>query len=115
MKRLTLLTLLVAATAAQAEVVTLSWNPVTDTRVTGDPKGKYVVSWGNATGVYDKGTAEVTHPTVTVKTPNLGKGAWFFAAKACNADKSQCSAWSNEATTTLLGPIGAPAGLTLKK
>jgi hypothetical protein len=100
--------LLVSTTAASAEVAKFTWNPVVDDRV-----AVYVLSWGNATGVYDKGSVEVAAPTVTALTADLGAGTRFFAVKACNADKSLCSDWSNEVKVVFKGPIVPPAGMKL--
>ena len=114
----TLAVLALLAVPASADVFRLAWDPVDDVRVQGDPAaspavlpGIYEVCWGNATKVYDKGCAAVTSPAVTAATPELGKGTWFFAVKACQADKALCSPWSNEVSRKVLGPIAAPSGM----
>jgi hypothetical protein len=105
--------LLLAPAQGVAGAVTGTWNPVDDARV-----GVYVLAWGGASaasgGVYAKGNVEVAHPTVTAKTPNLSAGKYYFAVKACKADKSECSAWSNEVAVTVLGPIPVPSNLNIR-
>jgi hypothetical protein len=104
--------LLLAPALGVAGVVTGTWNPVDDARV-----GVYVLAWGTSSaasgGSYAKGAVEVVHPIVTAKTPDLEAQKYYFAVKACTADKSECSAWSNEVAVTVLGPIPVPANLTI--
>jgi hypothetical protein len=100
--------LLISAATASAEVAKFTWDPVVDDRV-----AVYVLSWGNATNVYDKGSVEVAAPLVIASTADLSAGTRFFAVKACNADKSLCSDWSNEVKVVFKGPIVPPAGMKL--
>lgn len=98
---------------AGAEVVTFGWDPVDDARV-----GVYVLAWGNHSvaegGKYAVGEVAVLAPATTATTPDLAAQPWFFAVKACTADKSLCSDWSNEVRVDMLGPISPPAGLRLQ-
>jgi hypothetical protein len=99
---------------AWADVFTLTWNPVNDARVT-----QYVLAWGFETLVYDKGAIDVAQPGTMAVTPDMARainnGIRFFAVKACNADKSMCSAWSNEVRVEmLLGPISYPTSLRIE-
>jgi hypothetical protein len=106
--------LLTAPLVASADIFKLGWDyPVPDARV-----GKFVIAWGvksiNDGGTYGAGKVEVPADARVASTPNLGKGVYFFAVKACTADGTLCSAWSNEVSGTALGPIGAPAGFKLE-
>ena len=105
--------LLISAATASAEVVTFTWDPVVDDRV-----AVYVLGRGSAPaakgGVYKSASIEVKAPSVSATTPDIPAGTFYFAVKACNADKSLCSAWSNEVKVVVKTvPIAPPTGLKI--
>lgn len=104
---------LLSSLQAAADVATFTWSPVDDARV-----GVYVLGWGNkpaaSKGIYGVGSVDAAAPAVTATTPDITKGVYYFAVKACTADKSLCSDWSNEVQVDMLGGIAIPPGLTLE-
>jgi hypothetical protein len=104
--------LLVSAATASADVFKFSWGAVEDSRV-----ASYVLAWGKKSvtngGVYGVGSVEVPVGTTTATSPDMEIGTYYFAVKACNADKTLCSDWSNEVVASAAGPISVPPGLKL--
>lgn len=101
----TLVSILLTPGIAAAAEIELAWDAVDDDRV-----GVYEVHWGEASGDYQW---ETQSPTTGAKIEGLVEGrTYYFAAKACTADSTLCSDFSQELTATIAE--GAPsAGFTL--
>ncbi len=94
---------LIAAGVAQGAVigeVNLAWNPVSDSRVAG-----YQIRYGTSSRQYGSSLA-VSGTSATVSGLKSGT-TYFFAAFACEKGGTNCSAPSNEVSTTI--PYAAPA------
>ena len=100
-KLITLLSICMAgvAGAAVAGDVQLAWDAVSDSRV-----GVYQVHYGETSGQYQS-QVPATSPGVAVTGLQPGH-TYYFAARACTQDASNCSAFSNEVSTTV--PYPAP-------
>ena len=84
--------------ALAADKFGVEWDAVDDSRV-----GKYVVGIGPTTGNYTDEVV-VDAPTVRVNVPDLGFNTYWVAVKACTADRTLCSQWSNEVNESPLIP-----------
>jgi PKD repeat protein len=83
--------------SAYAGEVQLSWVPASDGRV-----AVYEVHYGLQSGNYMKW---VDATTSTASIPELQNNQiYFFAIKACNTDRSRCSAFSSEVSIKVLTP-----------
>lgn len=96
-----LLILATSAVMAQEPVVNVEWDPVADSRV-----GLYVIGIGSEPGRYDD---FVKTSETQAGIPDLGLDTYYIAARACKADESLCSDWSNEISH--VNPIGTPGNL----
>lgn len=97
---------------ASANVVKFSWDPVNDDRVAQYVLGIAVISGADgATYTYKQVT--VPQGTVVAESPDLPVGNYWAVVKACNADLSQCSTWSNEVSFTVRDIIKAPEGFAI--
>lgn len=93
-----LLTLLCAgAQSALANDIALAWDAVADTRV-----ALYEVHYGQGSGAYvaslDSATTEAT---ITGLTPGE---TYFFAVRACDQARAECSEYSNEVSSRIPAP-----------
>ena len=79
---------------ARADQVRLAWDSVEDTRV-----AAYEVHIGQASRDYDRSVASTTNEALIDDL--AAGGTYFFAVRACTADRSLCSPLSNEVSTTL--------------
>ncbi len=87
---------------AVAGDVQLAWDTVSDSRV-----GLYQVHYGEASGQYQS-QVPATSPGVAVTGLEPGH-TYYFAARACTQDASNCSAFSNEVSTTVPYPTPVAA------
>ena len=79
---------------AEAASITLAWDPVQDAQV-----AVYQVHYGSASGQYDK---LVESASSSAAVPNLQPGVtYYFAVRACDAARLNCSAFSNEVSTSI--------------
>ncbi|SDW99532.1 PKD repeat-containing protein [Thiocapsa roseopersicina] len=100
-----LISVLAMSANAAASDLTLAWNWVADSRVTG-----YELHYGEASGAYSKSLQSATN-SQAVSGLEAGK-TYYFAVKAFNSDRSLDSPFSNEVSTTI--PYPAPeAGFTM--
>ena len=90
---------------AEAGDVTLEWDAVTDARV-----ANYEVHYGLAAKTYT-GKQVVPKTATSARVSDLAPKPWFFAVRACNADITICSDFSNEVTTTVPAPIATPKNM----
>lgn len=90
-RRLQVLLWLLAAAAPTLAFanVDLTWDPVNDERV-----ALYELWYGEVSGAYDR-TIDAVENSACVVDLEPGQ-AFFFAVRACNADRSLCSGFSNE-------------------
>ena len=72
-----------------AAEVRLAWDPVADSRVP-----LYQVHYGTTSGSYAQ-QQEVTGTTAVVSPPEPGQ-TYYFAVRACQADRTTCGGFSNE-------------------
>ncbi|NVZ11128.1 hypothetical protein HW932_17880 [Allochromatium humboldtianum] len=79
---------------ALAGHVDLAWEPVEDARV-----AVYEVHYGLAAGVYTN-SRQTTAASLTIDQLDEGQ-TYYFAARACDQAKSQCSDYSNEVSATI--------------
>ena len=95
-RALAFLVMCVAADAAVGSVqgtVSLEWDPVSSSSV-----GEYEVHYGPASGDY-RNYVSVQDNSAVVTGLVAGK-AYYFAARACETNGTNCSAFSNEVSTT---------------
>jgi hypothetical protein len=86
---------------AQEPIVGVEWDPVPDSRV-----GVYTLGIGSTSGTYE----QFVDSTATEATiPDYGYETYYVAVRACKADKTLCSEWSNEISHDT--PIDAPGNL----
>jgi Fibronectin type III domain len=94
------------AARANADTVTLQWDPNTESGITG-----YTIAYGTRSGVYDSSVdvGNTTTYTLTLTTP----GTYYIAVSARSADG--VSDYSAEVTTTVAGsgPAANPVSNTL--
>lgn len=101
-----LLLAMLVTTPALAVDVNLAWDAVPDARVS-----EYEIGRGTASGDYTT-FQSVAAPLTTATVQGLANGdQWFFAARACGVNHSQCSDWSNE--VPLVIPYAAPEHLMI--
>jgi hypothetical protein len=93
------------ASAQQTATVTFEWDAVPDARV-----GLYELHWGDATGGYTD-FITVTTPTTVGSVQQEAETTRFYAVRACTADLSLCSPFSNEVEHNVgPAPMSAPTG-----
>lgn len=93
MRRLLAL-LAIIPSIAWAGSVTLSWDPVPDSRVKG-----YEVGYGEEAGSR-KTLAATDKTTLTIKNIS-GGSTYFFSVRAFGNDRAHDSDWSNEVSTSM--------------
>ncbi len=82
--------------ASTENLLTLAWNPVEDIRV-----AHYELHYGKASKSY---STHVSSVDASVIVAGLEEGAqYYFAARACTSDGTQCSEFSNEVTASIPG------------
>ena len=80
--------------AVSAEAVQLAWDPVQSSQV-----AVYQVHYGPASGQYNQFVESATN---SASIQGLQPGStYFFAVRACDSSKANCSGFSNEVSTTL--------------
>ena len=84
--------------------ITFLWDAVPDDRV-----AVYDLQYGTASGSYEVGTLTPD----TTATLSIPQGNYFAAVRACTADKSLCSPWSNELPFVVEAGIPAPVNLRI--
>jgi hypothetical protein len=95
-----LLFLVVGARMAEAQSLTLAWDPSQDTHVTG-----YALAIGSQPGQY---TQQINVGVTTEYTfASLAAGTYYFAVRAYNSD-GQSSGYSNEVSTTIAVSCATP-------
>ncbi|MBK1699569.1 LamG-like jellyroll fold domain-containing protein [Thiococcus pfennigii] len=93
---------LTQAVAAQAATVSLAWDRVNDDRV-----ALYQLRFGtnadyeNTGGLVETAQTQPTNNTPTARTPDLSAGTYTFAVRACNSEKTLCSAFSDPVSKTI--------------
>jgi hypothetical protein len=106
-----------AAIAGPTNTVSFEWDPVIDDRVDHYVLGSASVpASAGATYTMEQWSipygTEVATVTLTGPSPNIQyNGVWYFAVKACNADESLCSGWSNEVQHVYQDGIPTPGNL----
>ena len=83
-----------------AEDLTLGWG-VTDSSV-----DHYEVFWGSSSGSYSN-SMTVESPPATLTGLSVGR-KYYMAIRACTANNSGCSGYSNEIVATTNAPISEP-------
>ena len=82
---------------SHAESIQLTWDPVQDSQV-----AVYQVHYGPASGQYNDQVETATH---TASIPDLPPGfTYYFAVRACDSARTNCSGFSNEVSTTIQVP-----------
>jgi hypothetical protein len=85
---------LLFSNGAFAETVQLTWDPVQDPQV-----AVYQVHYSSASGQYDQFVETATN---TASVQGLQPGStYYFAVRACDSAKTNCSGFSNEVSATL--------------
>ena len=94
LRHLGLAAILSQSGTALASHVDLAWDPVEDARV-----AVYEIHYGLAPGVYTH-SRQTTATSLTIDQLDAGQ-TYYFAARACDQAKSQCSDYSNELSATI--------------